>query len=79
MAEIGTVLLGGGKRLIFRETSASSGAARLSFDEFLAAGEEPVPSHIHPRQSERFEVLSGTLGLRLGSHEHKPCGRARAS
>lgn len=66
MAHVGTTLTAGGKRLVFRETKASTHGARLTFDEFVAPGEGPVPPHVHPRQHERFTVVRGTLGVRVG-------------
>lgn len=65
MARVGTTLIAGGKRLVFRETRESTNGARLAFDEFVAPGEGPVPAHIHPHQSERFTIVRGTLGVRV--------------
>lgn len=69
MAQAGHMLQGGGKRLIFRETSRDTGGARLSFDEFVNVDVGSVPPHIHPRQTERFTVISGTLGVRVAGQE----------
>ncbi|BDP43665.1 hypothetical protein DAETH_36340 (plasmid) [Deinococcus aetherius] len=69
MARPGDVLRGGGKRLVFLETKADTNGARLSFDEFVEAGEDAVPAHVHPRQRELFTVVSGTLGVRVGGKE----------
>lgn len=66
MARPGETLIGGGKRLVFRETSGTTDGARLVFDEFVKADVPEVPAHIHPRQIERFTVVSGTLGVRVG-------------
>ena len=34
--------------------------------EYFAAPHASVPEHVHPDQEERYEVVSGTLGLRVG-------------
>jgi Cupin domain len=36
-----------------------------------APGGTPPPKHFHPRQSERFEILEGTLRARLERAEHE--------
>ncbi|MDQ3302734.1 MAG: cupin domain-containing protein, partial [Actinomycetota bacterium] len=43
-----------------------SGALR---GEYFAAPCASVPEHAHRRQEERFEVVSGTLGVRVGGRE----------
>lgn len=51
-----------GQRIVFRKTAGETGGDLL---EVEAVYTKPTPSrpplHYHPRQSERFEVLSGTL------------------
>ena len=37
--------------------------------EYFATPRGYVPEHIHPGQEERFEVVSGTLGVRVGGRE----------
>jgi quercetin dioxygenase-like cupin family protein len=55
-----------GERFTFTETAASSGGELLAFDFALApGGKVPVP-HVHPIQTERFEVVSGQVRFRLG-------------
>ena len=55
-----------GEHLVFHRTAGMTNGeyvlieATVQPDGFVAAG------HVHPLQSERFEVLSGTLGLRIG-------------
>lgn len=67
MARPGSTLSADGKRLVFRDTHASTNGVRLRFDEYVEARVGPVPPHIHPHQSERFTVVSGTLGVRVGN------------
>ena len=42
-----------------------------------AADAEPPPPHYHPSQDEHFEVLEGSIALRVG-HEHRtvPAGES---
>src|SRR6266550_3110504 len=55
-----------GERLAFRRTTAESGGAVLSFAYFLPAGGSVSLAHVHPRQEERFEIVSGRARIRVG-------------
>src|SRR6266480_2663044 len=55
-----------GERIVFRRTTAESGGAVLSFAYFLPAGGSVPLAHVHPRQEERFEVVSGRARVRVG-------------
>ena len=55
-----------GERFTFTHTAASTGGELLAFDFALApGGKVPIP-HVHPVQTERFEVVSGQVRFRLG-------------
>jgi quercetin dioxygenase-like cupin family protein len=55
-----------GERFTFTDTAGSTGGELLAFDFALApGGKVPVP-HVHPIQSERFEVVSGAVRFRIG-------------
>jgi hypothetical protein len=55
-----------GERFTFTHTAASTDGELLAFDFALrAGGKVPVP-HVHPIQTERFEVVSGQVRFRLG-------------
>ncbi len=56
-------------RVIFRVTAQETNGAFLVFDDFLLAGYISPPEHIHPRQQEHFEVISGSLGVRIAGRE----------
>jgi mannose-6-phosphate isomerase-like protein (cupin superfamily) len=56
-------------RVIFRVTAQDSNGALLEFDDFLLAGYISPPEHVHPRQQEHFEVISGSLGVRIAGRE----------
>jgi quercetin dioxygenase-like cupin family protein len=57
-------------RVIFRKTAQDTNGALLAFDDFLLAGYISPPEHVHPHQQEHFEVISGTLGVRIAGQEH---------
>jgi mannose-6-phosphate isomerase-like protein (cupin superfamily) len=59
-----------GQQLTFRKTSGDTGGKLLEVDSIYT---KPSPSrppvHYHPRQEERFEVLSGELHALIGGEE----------
>ena len=57
-----------GDRVTFLEVAADTGGERLRFEWVVPPGFS-VPEHVHPRQEERHEVLSGTLWSRVGGRE----------
>ena len=55
-----------GERFTFTHTAATTGGELLAFDFGLRpGGAVPIP-HVHPIQTERFEVLEGTMRFRVG-------------
>ncbi len=55
-----------GERFTFTHTAASTDGELLAFDFALrAGGSVPIP-HVHPVQTERFEVTAGTMRFRVG-------------
>jgi quercetin dioxygenase-like cupin family protein len=60
-----------GERVVFRSTAADTGGELLQFDFFMKPGVPPVFEHVHARQEERIEVVSGTVSYRLGGVEHR--------
>jgi quercetin dioxygenase-like cupin family protein len=59
-----------GLRTVFRKTAADTGGQLLQIDWIGNPGWTTGRDHVHPLQDERFEVLSGSLGLRLDGVEH---------
>ncbi|MDP8942891.1 MAG: cupin domain-containing protein [Actinomycetota bacterium] len=55
-----------GERFVFRQTAEDTGGEMLAFDFLLRAGAPGPLPHVHPIQEERFEVIAGTLELRIG-------------
>jgi quercetin dioxygenase-like cupin family protein len=55
-----------GERFTFTHTAATTNGELLAFDFALRpGGAVPVP-HVHPIQTERFEVLEGLMRFRIG-------------
>lgn len=55
-----------GERIVFRETARETGGELLSFDLYLRPGGSVPLAHVHPRQEERFEIVSGRARIRVG-------------
>ena len=54
-----------GERLVFSKTAAETGGEYTAFEAFIAPGGHLPAAHVHPSQSERFEITSGTLTLKI--------------
>jgi quercetin dioxygenase-like cupin family protein len=55
-----------GERFTFTDTANSTGGELLAFELALRpGGAVPIP-HVHPIQTERFEVVAGLMRFRLG-------------
>jgi len=55
-----------GERFTFTDTAATTGGELLAFDFALRpGGAVPIP-HVHPVQTERFEVTEGRMTFRVG-------------
>jgi quercetin dioxygenase-like cupin family protein len=55
-----------GERFTFTHTAATTGGELLAFDFALRpGGAVPLP-HVHPIQTERFEVVEGLMRFRVG-------------
>jgi quercetin dioxygenase-like cupin family protein len=59
-----------GLRTVFRQTAEETNGELLQVDWIAAGPWTTGPDHIHPLQDERFEVVSGSLGLRVNGVEH---------
>lgn len=62
-----------GERLVFHETAAETGGERVVFETIVQPGGFVAAAHVHPFQTERFEVLAGTLGMRRGKEKVELC------
>jgi quercetin dioxygenase-like cupin family protein len=55
-----------GERFTFTHTAASTGGELLAFELGLRPGGGVPISHVHPVQTERFEVVDGGMRFRVG-------------
>jgi quercetin dioxygenase-like cupin family protein len=55
-----------GERFTFVHTAASTGGELLAFDFALRPGGAVPMPHVHPIQTERFEVIEGLMRFRIG-------------
>ena len=60
-----------GLRTVFRATSEETGGELLQVEWIGDAFWTTGPDHVHRLQEERFEVLSGTLGLSVDGVERR--------
>ena len=58
-----------GERLVFHETASGTGGERVVFETIVQPGGFVAAAHVHPFQTEHFEVLAGTLGMRRGKEK----------
>jgi mannose-6-phosphate isomerase-like protein (cupin superfamily) len=55
-----------GETLIFHRTSADTNGEYVLVECIVKPGGFVAGAHVHPRQTETFRVLSGTVGIRVG-------------
>jgi len=58
-----------GEVLTFHATSEDTGGEYVLVETLVRPGGFVAAGHVHPFQSERFEVLEGTLGLHVGGDD----------
>jgi quercetin dioxygenase-like cupin family protein len=55
-----------GEVLIFHKTSRDTGGEYVLVETVLRPGATVAAAHVHPYQSEAFEVLEGRVGMKVG-------------
>ena len=55
-----------GEVLIFHETAAQTGGELVRVETLVEPDGFVAAAHVHPAQTERFEVLEGTVAFRIG-------------
>lgn len=55
-----------GERITFHRTSRETNGEAVVIEVTLAPGSAVAAAHVHPHQEERFQVLRGSVGFRLG-------------
>jgi quercetin dioxygenase-like cupin family protein len=58
-----------GEVLVFHRTSEQTNGESVLVETIVRSGGYVAAAHVHPYQSERFQVLEGRLGLRVGERE----------
>ena len=59
-----------GERVVWRKVAGDTKGALLQGDLFVQPTGFVAAEHVHPNQEERFEVLAGTLRLRIDGKEY---------
>ena len=67
-----------GERIVFRKTSAETNGEAVVIECFVKPNGAVAKAHVHPSQDERFEMLKGSLALKLDGKE-LPAGPATGS
>ena len=55
-----------GERIVFRQTSHETGGEAVVIETYVQPKGFVASTHVHPSQEERFEVLAGTVGFKIG-------------
>lgn len=55
-----------GEVLVFHQTAEQTGGELVRVETIVQPGGFVAAAHVHPAQTERFEVLDGTVGFRVG-------------
>jgi quercetin dioxygenase-like cupin family protein len=58
-----------GERIVFRQTSADTNGEAVVIETFVEPDGFVAAAHVHPSQEERFQVLRGTVGFKIGGKE----------
>ena len=58
-----------GEVLIFHRTGRDTGGEAVLVETIVRPGGFVAAAHVHPHQTERFQVLAGQVGLRIGDTE----------
>jgi quercetin dioxygenase-like cupin family protein len=57
-----------GERLVFRKTARETGGEAVVVEAYVKPNGFVAAAHVHPHQEERFQVLTGSVGFRVGQH-----------
>jgi quercetin dioxygenase-like cupin family protein len=58
-----------GEVLVFRRTAQQSGGESVLFETIVRPEGFVAAAHVHPHQTERFEVEEGVIGMQVGGDE----------
>lgn len=57
------------ERIVFRQTSRDTAGEAVVFETFVEPNGFVAAAHVHPKQEERFEIVSGSLALEVNGEE----------
>jgi mannose-6-phosphate isomerase-like protein (cupin superfamily) len=60
-----------GERFVFRKTACGIPGESLVFDFYLAPRGRVPGLHVHPKLEERWQILAGCAGARIGRRRHR--------
>src|SRR3954470_6568146 len=55
-----------GERIVFRQTSRETNGEAVVIETFVQPNGFVAAAHVHPGQEERFEILRGSVGFKVG-------------
>jgi mannose-6-phosphate isomerase-like protein (cupin superfamily) len=55
-----------GERIVFRQTSQETNGEAVVIETFVQPNGFVAAAHVHPSQEERFEILRGSVGFKVG-------------
>ncbi len=55
-----------GERIVFRKTSRETNGEAVVIEAYVRPSGFVAAAHVHPHQEERFQVLRGSVGFRVG-------------
>jgi quercetin dioxygenase-like cupin family protein len=55
-----------GERIVFRQTSHETGGEAVVIETYVRPNGFVAAAHLHPAQEERFQVLRGSVGFKVG-------------
>jgi len=58
-----------GERLVFRQTTRETGGDAVVVETYLQPNGFVASAHVHASQEERFQVLRGSVGFKVGRHK----------
>jgi mannose-6-phosphate isomerase-like protein (cupin superfamily) len=58
-----------GERLVFHKTSRETGGQAVVVETFVQPNGFVAAAHVHPSQEERFEIVHGSVGFKVGGEK----------
>ena len=58
-----------GERLVFHKTSRETGGQAVVVETFVQPNGFVAAAHLHPSQEERFEIVQGSVGFKVGGEK----------